>query len=284
MKRVKFTLIELLVVIGIIAILMTILLPALKHAKDTAVRISCLGDRRQNLLCTMQFCNDYDGFLPSSIPNWNNGNRDMKDWGTTRPKGFYVEGTHFSAGGTCMEGRKNATPLATLAVLKYMHQDVNLYYCPAFDERERQNMFLNTSEARWKQFCDYETNMPSVFFGITQYFYIHGSPYASQALSGPDYARIEKVAKIWKSTWCSPMLISCGNQRGSYFPTIPKGKCHNLRGINGAFYDGSARWITAAEIDPDGNRLITLGVHHMHNDSALYSPFQPWARSKLELR
>jgi prepilin-type N-terminal cleavage/methylation domain-containing protein/prepilin-type processing-associated H-X9-DG protein len=62
-KNPRFTLIELLLVIAVIAILASLLLPALKKAKEKARQIQCSGNLRQIGLSAFQYLNDSNNYL-----------------------------------------------------------------------------------------------------------------------------------------------------------------------------------------------------------------------------
>ena len=109
--RSGFTLVELLVVVGIIAILIAILMPALGRARDQANGVKCSSNMRMLMTGALLFAQDNKGHL---FGNWSDaGNADEAK-------------RDFLAGGT--RDWRQAPQAGTL--FRYV-RDVNVYRCPS---------------------------------------------------------------------------------------------------------------------------------------------------------
>lgn len=73
-----FTLVELLVVIGVIAMLLALLLPALGAARRAAKSAQCLSNLRQCALGFQQYAGENNGIIP--VIRTNNGNIKLWPW------------------------------------------------------------------------------------------------------------------------------------------------------------------------------------------------------------
>ena len=110
-RRAAFTLVELLVVIGIIAVLIAILLPALRKAREQANEVVCSSNQRQIMTAFLMFAAEHKGHLPGNFTDYNNPDHDKRSWLVN----YQEPPTAAPEGGT---------------IFKYV-KDRNVYRCPS---------------------------------------------------------------------------------------------------------------------------------------------------------
>lgn len=101
-----FTLIELLVVIAIMAILATLLFPALRGARERAMRVNCMNNLRQAGLAIGLYAQDYRDWMPPAL-----------EWRALLVDGGYIGEEMLS----CPSGRDELTEDTNPPVTNYMY-------------------------------------------------------------------------------------------------------------------------------------------------------------------
>jgi len=210
-SRRGFTLIELLVVIAVIALLVAILVPSLKRAKDLAVRAICLTNLRECARVLYYYADENGAKVPLGYHNAKEWNRNF----------------HYGGNGTA-----TYTPFwmgqGSLWVAGVL-QDVAILYCPAeSDPRYQYDSPTNPWPLRNPD--DYVYSSYGIRPVVNQLAGQHG------LWSGPMPRLTDFYAK---ALYADPTGLTSWVDRR-----------HN-DGVNAGYADGAANWVPREAIDDD---------------------------------
>jgi prepilin-type N-terminal cleavage/methylation domain-containing protein/prepilin-type processing-associated H-X9-DG protein len=246
-----FTLVELLVVIGIIALLVSILLPALNKARRAAMDMQCLSNLRQVAQASLIYAHDWKGVLPTNGGSGAPGDRSHF-WISSTP--WYQKLSLFETYGTGFGGGKpygsNERPPDTLTA----------YMCPLA------RSFFTDRGTGQRYILDYSLNnrlggegignrsprVPKLqhlnakrwWFG-DGYFYFNASSnyryYAAGSMTSEDY-----VGTRFQGPWMWAGVDGIAWSDG--LPSHGNASTINSRAANFVFGDGHASPVTIAEV------------------------------------
>ena len=241
-RRNAFTLVELLVVIGIIALLISVLLPALGKAREQAIRTQCLSNIRE---------------LGNAVRIYAVGNKDIVPIGYMDQHQFSYVVNWNNANGT------RVTLLGMLAVSK-LTPNPRVFYCGAVPDDGDQGWYAffryNTPVNRWPKYDEFPNDplFTTPGLGHTRISY-NMRPVANWPT--PAEGNVPFLTADWTANkptgW--PRLNKLKNQAIVSDLIISRQDVLNIhkKGINVLYANGSAQWVPIESIAPDTADAVT---------------------------
>jgi len=252
-----FTLVELLVVVGIIALLISILLPALAKARQSATRVQCLSNTRQIAIAAFAYGNDNKGMLPGCV--WTGA-------------GSVPQFTHQWYLDFPSQGSDQITGIGKLVQRGYLTPgDLRVIYCPGRDINDPlsyeynlapSQAHLSGSDAQWNPGLRNAGSGGSIYLQAGYFFAVSDR--------GNNFIRNQKQWASLSSPPGTPMVLDCFGYDSTDLGFLP-GPVGQAKtghgGINVTFMDGHGEFLS----DPQN----VLDQNFYFNANAGYSKTGP---------
>jgi prepilin-type N-terminal cleavage/methylation domain-containing protein/prepilin-type processing-associated H-X9-DG protein len=262
-KKAGFTLVELLVVIGIIALLISILLPSLNKARETANRVKCASNLKQIGQGLLLYANENRGAYPRTIATGAGA--------TVTPVFTYDTTTDnaaadpFSAPGSGEAGVSNVIS-AMFLLVRTQDMGTEVFTCPS-SSAEKDTLGGTSAQNRVaftaKSNLSYGITMP--YFGTTA----AGLGYKWNNTLSPDFAI---AADMGPATFPGTALTSGTTAQQQ---KLLNSKNHDTEGQNILFGDGHVEFtntaFAGANKDMIYSRATTTGTPAQQNNPASYA-------------
>jgi len=181
--RPGFTLVELLVVIGIIALLISILLPSLNRARETANRVKCASNLKQIGQAILLYSNENRNAYPRS--KFLTGATAVPTWGSPYTTNVNVATTTCDPFGTSTTAQvygsgNNDVTAALFLLLRTQDLVPEVFVCPSSNQEKFDYGGSGASAASF-------TNWPGTASVQTNLSYSYQNPYPSTAATSAGF-------------------------------------------------------------------------------------------------